>query len=135
MRVEACSLAVSDTCLRFGERKGATISRPFGVALLIAGVDDEGPQLWHTDPSGLYVRYNAKAIGGGVDTALSVLKEEYHTSMTLDEAVHLCVKILKQVMEEDICVDNVEVTTIPTETKSLDVYDSTRIQSILDTLS
>ena len=29
-----------------------SMSRPFGVALLIAGVDKEGPRLYHLDPSG-----------------------------------------------------------------------------------
>jgi 20S proteasome subunit alpha 5 len=33
------------------------MSRPYGVALLIAGVDDTGPQLYHTDPSGTMVSY------------------------------------------------------------------------------
>lgn len=33
-------------------RRKKTMSRPFGVALLVAGVDDEGPSLWCADPSG-----------------------------------------------------------------------------------
>jgi 20S proteasome subunit alpha 5 len=28
------------------------MSRPFGVSLLIAGVDEKGPALFYTDPSG-----------------------------------------------------------------------------------
>jgi len=37
------------------------MSRPFGVALLIAGHDDDdGYQLYHTDPSGTVVKYQAK---------------------------------------------------------------------------
>ena len=35
-------------------------SRPFGVALLVAGVDETGPALYHTDPSGTFVKYEAK---------------------------------------------------------------------------
>jgi len=30
------------------------MARPYGVALLIAGVDEDGPQLYQTDPSGTY---------------------------------------------------------------------------------
>ena len=133
MRVEACSLAVSDSCLRFGERKGATISRPFGVSLLIAGVDDQGPQLWHTDPSGLYVQYSAKAIGGGME-AQTTLNEKYHKSLTLAEAESLAVGILKAVMEDPIKNDNVEVATIKADTKTLELYDSDRLQKIIDAL-
>ena len=51
-------------------------SRPYGVALLIAGVDDtEGPVLYHTDPSGTFVRFTAKAIGSGSEGAQTNLQE------------------------------------------------------------
>lgn len=45
------------------ERK---MSRPFGVALLLAGYDDKGPQLFFSDPSGTFTRFKAKAIGACV---------------------------------------------------------------------
>ncbi len=39
------------------------MSRPFGVALLLAGYDDKGPQLFFSDPSGTFTQFKAKAIG------------------------------------------------------------------------
>ena len=47
--VESCTQAICDLALRFGEGadgEESVMSRPFGVALLIAGIDEEGPQLW-----------------------------------------------------------------------------------------
>ena len=59
-------------------------SRPFGVSLLFAGVDPkDGPCLYHMDPSGTYVQWDAKAIGSGSEGAQQSLKEVYHKSMTL----------------------------------------------------
>jgi 20S proteasome alpha/beta subunit len=50
LRVESCTQAVCDLALRFGEgdddENERVMSRPFGVALLVAGVDDDGPQLY-----------------------------------------------------------------------------------------
>jgi 20S proteasome alpha/beta subunit len=50
LRVESCTQAVCDLALRFGEgdddENERVMSRPFGVALLIAGVDEDGPQLY-----------------------------------------------------------------------------------------
>ncbi len=46
--------------------------------MLIAGVDEKGPQLYHTDPSGTFTRYEAKAIGSGSEAAQTELKEQYH---------------------------------------------------------
>lgn len=48
MRTEACTLSVCDLSLGFGEggKKQKKMSRPFGVSLLIAGVDQGGPALY-----------------------------------------------------------------------------------------
>lgn len=48
LRVESCTQAICDLALRFGEGadgEESVMSRPFGVALLIAGYDEDGPQL------------------------------------------------------------------------------------------
>lgn len=48
VRVESVAKSVSDLALRFGEGvdgQEANMSRPFGVALLIGGCDEKGPQL------------------------------------------------------------------------------------------
>jgi len=93
LRVESCTQAVCDLALRFGEgdddESERVMSRPFGVALLIAGVDDDGPQLcvsfvhsdvdcrYHAEPSGTFYRYDAKAIGSGSEGAQAELQNEY----------------------------------------------------------
>ena len=43
--------AVASTMQSYTQSGGV---RPFGVSLLIAGTDDEGPQLYQVDPSGAY---------------------------------------------------------------------------------
>ena len=53
-------------------------SRPFGVALLLAGIAQDGPALYHMDPSGTYVRFEAKAIGSASEGAQSALQDEYN---------------------------------------------------------
>jgi 20S proteasome subunit alpha 5 len=93
LRVESCTQAVCDLALRFGEgdddENERVMSRPFGVALLVAGVDDDGPQLYvpyqgifltvryHAEPSGTFYRYDAKAIGSGSEGAQAELQNEY----------------------------------------------------------
>jgi 20S proteasome subunit alpha 5 len=49
LRVESCTQAICDLALRFGEGaegEESIMSRPFGVALLIAGYDEDGPSLY-----------------------------------------------------------------------------------------
>lgn len=106
MKTESCVQSISDICLGFGE---GGMARPFGVAFLIAGCDENGPQLFHTDPSGTYSQYEAKAIGSGSEGAQSQLQEQYNKSMKLHEAQKLALECLKQVMEEKIAATNIEV--------------------------
>ncbi len=72
--------SVSNLAIQFGESDtdGSALSRPFGVALLFAGFDpDHGAQLFHMDPSGTYVQYDAKAIGSGSEGAQQSLQVKY----------------------------------------------------------
>lgn len=112
MSIEATTQAVCDLALRFGESDEDSMSRPFGVALLIAGWDENGPSLYHTDPSGTFVRYEAKAIGSGSEGAQTALQESYTKTLTLEEAEALALSVLKQVMEEKISSDNVEIACV-----------------------
>jgi 20S proteasome subunit alpha 5 len=93
MDVEAITQAVSDLAINFGEgyegAKKKPMSRPYGVGLLIGGVDSKGPQLYQTDPSGTYVQWQAAAIGSGQETAMGAIKDAYHASMSIPEAVKM----------------------------------------------
>lgn len=52
--------------------------RPFGVSLLVAGVDEEsGPALFQVDPSGAYWAWKATAIGKNMTNAKSFLGKRY----------------------------------------------------------
>lgn len=115
MYVESCARSVSNLAIQFSDSddSGPAMSRPFGVAILFAGIDkDGGPQLYHMDPSGTLTRYGARAIGSGSEGAQQNLQEIYSSSLTLKEAVVKALETLKQVMEEKLSSVNVEVMTM-----------------------
>ncbi|PRW61433.1 Proteasome subunit alpha type-5 [Chlorella sorokiniana] len=115
MPLESVTQSLCDLALRFGEDDDdeGGMSRPFGVALLVAGWDAEGgPVLFHTDPSGTYVKYDAKAIGSGSEGAQTALQESYRKDMTLKEAEVLALSTLKQVMEEKVTATNVDIARV-----------------------
>jgi len=118
MQVESVAQAVSNLAIAFGDSDGDDIgmmSRPFGVAILYAGIDENGPQLFHMDPSGTYLQFDAKAIGSGSEGAQQSLQEQYHKSITLKEATKTAFTILKQVMEEKLNETNVEAARVTKE--------------------
>ncbi|PIK45317.1 hypothetical protein BSL78_17818 [Apostichopus japonicus] len=105
-------------------------SRPFGVALLVGGIDEKGPQLFHMDPSGTFIEFEAKAIGSGSEGAQSHLQEVYHKSMTLNEALKEALVVLKQIMEEKLNATNVEVATV-TRDKNFHMFSKQEIEDII----
>ena len=56
--MESVAQAVSNLAIQFGDSDddAGVMSRPFGVAILFAGVDEGGCQLYHMDPSGTYLQ-------------------------------------------------------------------------------
>ncbi|KZZ93147.1 Proteasome, subunit alpha/beta [Ascosphaera apis ARSEF 7405] len=134
--VESCTQAICDLALRFGEGaegEESIMSRPFGVALLIAGFDEDGPQLYHAEPSGTFYRYDAKAIGSGSEGAQAELQSEYHKSLTLAEAETLVLKTLKQVMEETLDEKNVQLASV-TKEKGFRIYNDEEMGRAVATL-
>ena len=83
--------------------------RPFGTALLVAGVDDQGCHLFETDPSGALVAYRAGSIGAGKNAIMDVFEEEYKEDMTADEAILLGLKALQKATEESLNTKAVEI--------------------------
>jgi 20S proteasome subunit alpha 5 len=139
MKVESCTQSVCNLALKFGEDgedgdSGSGMSRPFGVALLIAGVDEKGPALFHTDPSGTFVRYDAKAIGAASEGAQQTLQDEYNQQMSLKEAETLALKILKQVMEYSINPTNVEIGSITVKDPVFRLYTKEQLENIIKDL-
>lgn len=117
--VETLTQSVCDLALRFGESgegQERVMSRPFGVALLIAGYDERlGPQLYHTEPTGTFYMYDAKAIGSCSEGAQAELQQKYYSNMTMAEAEILLLKVLKQVMEEKLEAKNVQLAKVTKE--------------------
>ncbi|KAI8106100.1 hypothetical protein M9435_000647 [Picochlorum sp. BPE23] len=136
MPVESMTQSLCDLALKFGEDEGdddgGGMSRPFGVALLVAGWDDEhGPVLFHTDPSGTFVQYKAKAIGSGSEGAQTSLEESYREDMSLEEAEVLALSTLKQVMEEKVTSTNVDIARVA---PTWHMYSQEEVEGVMDRL-
>merc|ERR1711934_733752 len=137
MSVESVTQSLCDVALRFSEEGDDddgedALSRPFGVALLLAGMASDGPALFHMDPSGTYVRFEAKAIGSASEGAQSALQDEYNKSLSLEEAETLAMKVLKQVMEEKLTASNVEIAAVSAETGKFRVYETDALEAVIN---
>merc|ERR1711957_292193 len=138
MPVETNVHAISDPALDFSDsdrEKKRVMSRPFGVALLVGGIDkQDGPVLFNTDPSGRYTKYLACAIGSAQEGATSMLQEQYNKDMSLAEAETLALTVLRQVMEEKISKTSSELAVMPLDTGKFKLYTPDQMLGIIERL-
>lgn len=135
MKVQSIAQCVCDRSLNFGEGDGSKekpMARPYGVSLLMGGVDQDGPCLFTTDPSGTLFKFSARAIGSAAEGAQNILQDEWREDMTLPDGLKLALSILKQVMEDAITSTNVEVCEITMNEKKFRKLSSQEVQGVLD---
>lgn len=112
-------------------------ARPFGAALLLAGVDDGSARLYEIDPSGAPSAWRATAIGNGAGAIREFMESAYHDGLAAfdddfdrDSALALAIESLSTVVEEElspIAVDAAIVTADRFEALSTD-----RRRAVLD---
>ena len=86
--------------------------RPFGVSLLIAGIDEGGPKLFETDPTGIFFQYWACAIGEGEVEVEEVLHKEYKRDMTINDCLKLAIKALTKFLDKNFNVDRIDAAYV-----------------------
>jgi len=91
--------------------------RPFGVSLLVAGIDIDGPHLYETDPTGIFFEYKATVIGEGEQEGEEILHKEYKEDMTIEQGIKLAVKTLQTILKENFSIDRIDCVFIKTQKK------------------
>ncbi len=86
--------------------------RPFGISILVAGVDDDGPQLYQVDPSGAYFGWRASAIGKNYSNAKTFLEKRYSEDMELEDAIHTSLLTLREGFEGEMDANNIELAVV-----------------------
>jgi proteasome alpha subunit len=126
--VEVISKRIGDIKQLYTQHAGV---RPFGVSIILGGVDKTGNRLFSTDPSGTYRAYKAVAVGIGRETVEGVLKEEYREDMNLKETIKLAVKCLKKALQARDEQLRVKISTIPLATKTYETIPDEEVENYM----
>jgi len=84
-------------------------ARPFGVALLIGGVNKGKAHLYTSDVTGNYFSYKANAIGENDEKVKEILRKDYDENMTIEEGMKFCMKIFKEILGKNFEMDRFDV--------------------------
>lgn len=89
--------------------------RPFGVSLLVIGMENSTPSLFQVDPSGTYFAWKASAIGKNMVNAKTFLEKRYNEELELEDAVHTAILTLKEGFGGQMTENNIEIGIVDEE--------------------
>ncbi|MCJ7817614.1 MAG: archaeal proteasome endopeptidase complex subunit alpha, partial [Candidatus Thorarchaeota archaeon] len=134
--VQSLVVSICDTKQLHTQYGGA---RPYGVSLLLAGIDDHGPQLYTTDPSGSFWGWKAAAIGKEADKVRDYFLDSYKPTIKIDAALDLALNGLLR--SEDIATldvaeksHTVEIGMIDTTDKMFRILSNDEVEAKLTAL-
>jgi len=113
--IETLTKNVTDHIQQYTQVGGA---RPFGVALIIGGVEDGQPRVYETDPSGTPYEWKALAVGADRGDIEDYLEEHYAEDISLADGIALALEALASVQGDELNPEGVGMATIEVETES-----------------
>ncbi|WP_255167266.1 archaeal proteasome endopeptidase complex subunit alpha [Natrononativus amylolyticus] len=126
--VESLTKEITDHIQQYTQVGGA---RPFGVALIVGGIENGEPRLFETDPSGTPYEWKALAVGAERGELQGYLEENYDEEADLDGGIALALDALASVNEGSMLPREVGLATIDVETERFEQFDDDRIEEYL----
>lgn len=126
--VESVIIELSDVQQQFTQYQGV---RPFGVALIIAGVDNGESKLYTSDITGNYFGYNAVAVGQDDSKIKEMLRKEYKPEITTEEGVKLALKIFKKILGDKFDVARFNIGVIKTKEGKLKRLTQEEVEKLI----
>jgi proteasome alpha subunit len=111
--VEALTKDLTDNIQEFTQMGG---TRPFGVSLLIAGVQDGESHLYEADPSGNPTAWKARAVGNNAGAAQEYVEDHYDPEAGIDGGVELALAALDETDDDEMTPETVSVAVIEAAT-------------------
>ena len=128
MGVETLTKTVTDFIQRYTQVGGA---RPFGVALVVGGIENGEPRLFETDPSGTPYEWEALAIGESRDDIQDYFEEHYEPDLSLDEGIELALRALASVSDDGLEAAGLGLATIDAGTEQYHQYSLAELDDVL----
>lgn len=112
--VEEVIREVANTKQMFTQYGGA---RPFGVAIMVAGVDNKGKYLFSSDITGNYFSYSAMAIGENDEKIKEMLRMKYSENLNIDGGIKLALNIFKEILGKNFELSRFDIAYVPSDKK------------------
>ncbi|QHS15990.1 archaeal proteasome endopeptidase complex subunit alpha [Halopenitus persicus] len=127
--IETLTKDITDHIQQYTQVGGA---RPFGVALVVGGIENGEPRLFETDPSGTPYEWKALSVGSNRSDIREYLEEHYSEDLSTDEAVALALEALAEVNDEGLRPEGVGVGTVTVDDETFHERSTAEKEAILE---
>jgi proteasome alpha subunit len=118
---------IANTKQQFTQYGGA---RPFGVSMMIAGINGKKTEVFVSDITGNYFSYYANAIGENDDRIKEELKEKYKQGMTIKQGVKLALEIFEKIQGNKFNLKRFELVYIDKESVKIKKLEGESIKEL-----
>jgi len=105
-------------------------ARPFGVSIMLAGINGNKPELYTSDVTGNYFSYNANAIGENDGKIKEKLRERYKKNLTIKQGVKVALKIFEEVQGKSFDISKFELCFIESKDAKLKRKEGEEIKNL-----
>ena len=119
---------ISNIKQQFTQYGGA---RPFGVSLMIAGLNGKKPELYTSDVTGNYFSYYANAIGENDEKIREKLREKYKNDLSIKKGVKIAMEIFKEIQEAKFNISRFELAFISSDSGKLERIEGEKLREFM----
>lgn len=108
--------------------------RPYGVGLLVAGLDESGAHLYYNCPSGNYFEYQAFAIGSRSQAAKTYLERRFGNFMdsSRDDLIKDALLAIRETLQGETLKSSICTIAVVGAGESFHVLDNETVQKLID---
>jgi len=119
---------IASTKQQFTQYGGA---RPFGVFMMIAGLNNKKPELYVSNITGNYFSYYANAIGENDDKIKEKLREKYRHDLKIKDGVKIALDIFKEIKEDKFSLSKFELAYITIDKGKIERLEGEKIKDFI----
>ncbi|KAJ4842088.1 RNA polymerase-associated factor [Turnera subulata] len=108
--------------------------RPYGVGLLVAGLDESGAHLYYNCPSGNYFEYQAFAIGSRSQAAKTYLERRFENFMdsSRDDLVKDALIAVRETLQGETLKSSICTVAVVGVGEAFHILDQDTVQQLID---
>ena len=123
--VESVIREIADIQQQYTQHPGV---RPFGVAIIVAGLQENEAKLYTSNITGNYFEYHAVAIGENDEKIKEILRKKYRKEMKIEEGIKSCFEIFKEIQKDKFDINRFNLAFIRKNEGKINILKSEELK-------